>query len=205
MGRIRTPLLLLQRPYDQRYVLTLSVFNWWLCESVVPLYNSRTPILFYPMSLCLFYYYLSYFYYENGCISLISLSITINKINSTILFYSPLYFFSIITILIYHSLSSYLPLHHLSSPSSFSSPRWFFHLFILFLHLSTDFLAPHWYISSPLFCWPVWAVDGSGRSMHKLVRTLTGHAHRINSLALNCDYVLRTGAFQIGEGERNQN
>ena len=41
--------------------------------------------------------------------------------------------------------------------------------------------------------------------MHKLVRTLTGHAHRINSLALNCDYVLRTGAFQIGEGERNQN
>jgi hypothetical protein len=46
----------------------------------------------------------------------------------------------------------------------------------------------------------VWAVDGSGRSLHKLVRTLTGHAHRINSLALNCDYVLRTGAFQIGEG-----
>ena len=28
----------------------------------------------------------------------------------------------------------------------------------------------------------VWAVDGSGRSQHKLVRTLTGHAHRINSL-----------------------
>ena len=45
----------------------------------------------------------------------------------------------------------------------------------------------------------VWAVDGSGRSQHKLVRTLTGHAHRINSLALNCDYVLRTGAFQLGE------
>jgi hypothetical protein len=49
----------------------------------------------------------------------------------------------------------------------------------------------------------VWAVDGSGRSLHKLVRTLTGHAHRINSLALNCDYVLRTGAFQIGEGSNN--
>jgi hypothetical protein len=46
----------------------------------------------------------------------------------------------------------------------------------------------------------VWDVDGSGRSQHKLVRTLTGHAHRINSLALNCDYVLRTGAFQIGDG-----
>ena len=71
----------------------------------------------------------------------------------------------------------------------------------------------------------VWAVDGSGRSQHKLgikvfyylqyisdvltvffvclcgnlkVRTLTGHAHRVNTLALNCDYVLRTGAFQLG-------
>jgi ribosome assembly protein 4 len=45
----------------------------------------------------------------------------------------------------------------------------------------------------------VWEVDGSGRSQHKLIRTLTGHAHRINTLALNCDYVLRTGAFQLGE------
>eukprot|EP01036_Dinobryon_divergens_P033268 gene33268-43016_t len=44
----------------------------------------------------------------------------------------------------------------------------------------------------------VWAVDGSGRSQHKLVRTLSGHAHRVNTLALNCDYVLRTGAFQLG-------
>lgn len=43
----------------------------------------------------------------------------------------------------------------------------------------------------------VWAVDGSGRSQHKLVRTLSGHAHRINSLALNCDYVLRTGPFEL--------
>ena len=71
-------------------------------------------------------------------------------------------------------------------PSSLSST--------LSLHsLSLTLTLPH---SSSL----VWAVDGSGRSLHKLVRTLTGHAHRINSLALNCDYVLRTGAFQIGEG-----
>lgn len=45
----------------------------------------------------------------------------------------------------------------------------------------------------------VWDVDGHGRSQQKLVRTLSGHGHRINSIALNCDYVLRTGAFQIGE------
>jgi ribosome assembly protein 4 len=45
----------------------------------------------------------------------------------------------------------------------------------------------------------VWAVDGNGRSQQKLVRTLSGHAHRINFLALNCDYVCRTGAFQLGE------
>lgn len=44
----------------------------------------------------------------------------------------------------------------------------------------------------------VWAIDGNGRSQHKLVRTLSGHAHRINTLALNCDYVLRTGAYQLG-------
>lgn len=44
----------------------------------------------------------------------------------------------------------------------------------------------------------VWAVDGSGRSMQKLVRTMSGHAHRINSLALNCDYVCRTGSFNLG-------
>ena len=30
------------------------------------------------------------------------------------------------------------------------------------------------------------------------MRTLSGHAHRVNTLALNCDYVLRTGAFQLG-------
>eukprot|EP00607_Mallomonas_marina_P009294 CAMPEP_0182418556 /NCGR_PEP_ID=MMETSP1167-20130531/2958_1 /TAXON_ID=2988 /ORGANISM="Mallomonas Sp, Strain CCMP3275" /LENGTH=396 /DNA_ID=CAMNT_0024592817 /DNA_START=359 /DNA_END=1549 /DNA_ORIENTATION=- len=45
----------------------------------------------------------------------------------------------------------------------------------------------------------VWDIDGHGRSQQKLVRTLSGHGHRINSLALNCDYVLRTGAYQLGE------
>jgi ribosome assembly protein 4 len=38
----------------------------------------------------------------------------------------------------------------------------------------------------------VWAIDGDGNygsNQHKLVRTLVGHAHRINTLALNCDYV----------------
>ena len=41
----------------------------------------------------------------------------------------------------------------------------------------------------------VWAVEEEGRDMGKLVRTLTGHAHRINTLALNLDYVCRTGPF----------
>lgn len=45
----------------------------------------------------------------------------------------------------------------------------------------------------------VWDVDGHGRSQQKLVRTLSGHGHRVNSLALSCDYVLRTGGFQLGE------
>ena len=44
----------------------------------------------------------------------------------------------------------------------------------------------------------VWAVDGYGPSQPKIVRTLSGHAHRINTLALNCDYVLRTGCYQLG-------
>lgn len=39
----------------------------------------------------------------------------------------------------------------------------------------------------------VWEIDGHGRSAQKLIRTLTGHAHRINTLALSCDYALRTG------------
>ena len=40
-------------------------------------------------------------------------------------------------------------------------------------------------------------IDDHGRSKQKLVRTLTGHAHRINTLALNCDYLLRTGAYEL--------
>jgi ribosome assembly protein 4 len=39
----------------------------------------------------------------------------------------------------------------------------------------------------------VWEIDGHGKSAQKLLRTLTGHAHRINTIALSCDYVLRTG------------
>jgi ribosome assembly protein 4 len=46
----------------------------------------------------------------------------------------------------------------------------------------------------------VWSVDGHGRSQQMLVRTLTGHAHRINSLALNCDYVCRTGSYELSSG-----
>lgn len=45
----------------------------------------------------------------------------------------------------------------------------------------------------------VWDVDGHGRSQQKLVRTLTGHGHRINTLALNSDFVLRTGPFSLGK------
>lgn len=44
----------------------------------------------------------------------------------------------------------------------------------------------------------VWAIDGSGRSQQKLVRTMSGHAHRVNALALNCDYVCRTGCYELG-------
>eukprot|EP00947_MAST-08B_sp_MAST-8B-sp1_P002866 g2866.t1 len=46
----------------------------------------------------------------------------------------------------------------------------------------------------------VWAVSGPDNDIvqgqYKLVRTLTGHAHRINTLALSCDYVCRTGAYE---------
>jgi ribosome assembly protein 4 len=43
----------------------------------------------------------------------------------------------------------------------------------------------------------VWAIDGSGRSQQKLVRTMSGHAHRVNALALNCDFVCRTGCYEL--------
>jgi ribosome assembly protein 4 len=39
----------------------------------------------------------------------------------------------------------------------------------------------------------VWAVEG--KQVGLLVRTLVGHAHRINTLALNVDYVCRTGPY----------
>ena len=38
----------------------------------------------------------------------------------------------------------------------------------------------------------MWALEGPNG---KLVRTLVGHAHRINALSLNTDYVLRSGGF----------
>jgi len=50
----------------------------------------------------------------------------------------------------------------------------------------------------------VWATHGpkggasksdTTNSMGKLVKTLKGHGHRVNSLALSCDYVCRTGPF----------
>ncbi|GMI23995.1 hypothetical protein TrCOL_g12868 [Triparma columacea] len=42
----------------------------------------------------------------------------------------------------------------------------------------------------------VWgAEDIEGTKAGKLVRTLTGHGHRVNTLALSCDYTCRTGPF----------
>lgn len=41
----------------------------------------------------------------------------------------------------------------------------------------------------------VWALNGTGSDFGKLVRTLAGHGHRVNTLALSTDYVLRTGPF----------
>jgi ribosome assembly protein 4 len=40
----------------------------------------------------------------------------------------------------------------------------------------------------------VWSVQDPNH-LGKLVRTLAGHGHRINTLALSCDYVCRTGPF----------
>jgi len=42
----------------------------------------------------------------------------------------------------------------------------------------------------------VWSAQGElDQDVGKLVRTLKGHGHRVNSLALSCDYVCRTGPF----------
>jgi ribosome assembly protein 4 len=38
-------------------------------------------------------------------------------------------------------------------------------------------------------------VEEEGRNLGKLVRTLSGHGHRVNTLALNVDYVCRTGPY----------
>jgi hypothetical protein len=46
----------------------------------------------------------------------------------------------------------------------------------------------------------VWNVGGEGaKTSATHVRTLTGHAHRVNALALNTDYLCRTGAFDPAE------
>jgi len=43
----------------------------------------------------------------------------------------------------------------------------------------------------------VWALDGreNGGGFGKLIKTLVGHGHRVNTLALSTDYVMRTGPF----------
>lgn len=44
----------------------------------------------------------------------------------------------------------------------------------------------------------VWAVE-EDRSRAKLVRTLSGHGHRVNSLALNTEWLCRTGGRRLGD------
>ena len=41
----------------------------------------------------------------------------------------------------------------------------------------------------------VWALEGADKARGKVVRTLAGHAHRVNALAMNTDHACRTGAF----------
>lgn len=42
----------------------------------------------------------------------------------------------------------------------------------------------------------VWALNGKeGSGFGKLIKTLVGHGHRVNTLALSTDYVMRTGPF----------
>lgn len=47
----------------------------------------------------------------------------------------------------------------------------------------------------------VWSAEEKG----KLVRTLVGHAHRINSLALNTDYILKRGGYTHEDKEYKNN
>ena len=37
--------------------------------------------------------------------------------------------------------------------------------------------------------------SSTNKDVGKLVRTLTGHGHRVNTLALNCEHACRTGPF----------
>lgn len=49
----------------------------------------------------------------------------------------------------------------------------------------------------------VYAADKSPQSTFgTLIKTLTGHSHRINTLALNCDYICRTGPFDFENQHR---
>ena len=41
----------------------------------------------------------------------------------------------------------------------------------------------------------IWAFDDVARDRFKLIRTLSGHGHRINSIALNTDVLTRSGPF----------
>lgn len=49
----------------------------------------------------------------------------------------------------------------------------------------------------------VWTAK-EGDVLGKLVRSLKGHAHRVNTLALSSDYVCRTGPFDFGPSGRPQ-
>ncbi len=60
------------------------------------------------------------------------------------------------------------------------------HLLILLLGI---------YLSSHVRANQVWNVEGEGRKLGILVRTLAGHGHRVNTLALSCEAALRTGPF----------
>ncbi|CAM9121547.1 unnamed protein product [Discosporangium mesarthrocarpum] len=46
----------------------------------------------------------------------------------------------------------------------------------------------------------VWNVEGENGRLGILVRTLTGHGHRVNTLALSCEALLRTGPFGKEDG-----
>ena len=59
----------------------------------------------------------------------------------------------------------------------------------------TPILIPIQYQCQPITMGQVWNVEGEGRKMGILVRTLVGHGHRINTLALSCEAALRTGPY----------